>query len=123
MTQQPHNEIGPDAPPNQPAWLGLPDNTVSHPQQDPTSCPASAGQLGAWLTWHWFEIASVVLPLALAVTVSAWFAAVAAVFAASWVTNEVRVRQRNRAIQPGSPRSLLPGTNTTTDPEGPDDDD
>nr|WP_042182591.1 hypothetical protein [Kibdelosporangium sp. MJ126-NF4]CEL15088.1 hypothetical protein [Kibdelosporangium sp. MJ126-NF4]CTQ93318.1 hypothetical protein [Kibdelosporangium sp. MJ126-NF4] len=121
MTEQFPNPFGPDAQHNQPAWLELPDSPA--PQPESTACPATAGQVGTWLAWHSLEIASVVIPLALSVTVSAWFLALAALCGTAWAANELRVARRTRVIQPGAPRALLPSDDTTPTKEGRDDDD
>lgn len=51
-----------------------------------------------WVAWHSAELAALGTPCVLAVTVSTWFWAVAALGGAGWAVHELRQQQRRRAL-------------------------
>ncbi|MFL6127235.1 hypothetical protein [Actinophytocola sp.] len=55
--------------------------------------------LVSWIGWHIGEVAGVMLPGLVALTVTPWAAAVSAVVAVIWAVHEVRLGRRQRAIR------------------------
>lgn len=71
-----------------------------------------------WLGWHLAELLGVGVPVALAVTVSVWWLALAAVTGAAWAAHELRVaRRRRQALQTASPRPAVASSPTTPTPD------
>jgi hypothetical protein len=52
----------------------------------------------SWIGWHIGELAGVIVPGVIALTVTRWAAVVSAVVAASWAVHEVRSARRGHAI-------------------------
>jgi hypothetical protein len=52
----------------------------------------------SWIGWHIGELAGVIVPGVIALTITRWAAVVSAVVAASWVVHEVRSARRGRVI-------------------------
>lgn len=68
--------------------------TCPHPdQREVDPCPAVQ-----WIGWHLGELTGLVAPMVLAVTVWAWFAVLTVLVATVWITHEVRIRRRRRAL-------------------------
>ena len=65
-----------------------------------------------WVTWHAGELAALGIPSVLALTVSAWFWAVAAVGGAGWAAHEIRQQQRRHALNPSN-RQQVTSTHDT----------
>ena len=70
-----------------------------------------------WVTWHAGELAALGLPSVLAVTVSAWFWAVAAVGGAGWAAHELRQQHRRRALIAATRQHLTNTHDETAAPE------
>ena len=65
-----------------------------------------------WAAWHTGELAALGLPSVLAVTVSTWFWAVAALGGAGWAAHELHQQQRRRALTAGT-RQQVTSTDET----------
>ena len=66
-----------------------------------------------WVAWHTGELAALGLPSVLAVTVSTWFWAVAALGGAGWAVHELRQQQRRRALTTATTRQQVTSTHDT----------
>jgi hypothetical protein len=60
----------------------------------------SRGDMIAWVGWHVPELAGVLVPTALAATVSPWFVIPAVLVAAGWTAHEIRVDRQQRGLRP-----------------------
>jgi hypothetical protein len=67
-----------------------------------------------WIGYHLGELAGVVVPAALAVTVSWWFALLAVLITAGWITHELRLHRHRRALT-AAHRQALPGPDIASD--------
>lgn len=63
----------------------------------------------AWVGWHAVELAALGVPVGLAITVSAWFWALAVLAGAGWVVHEIRQHRRVQTL-----RSALTQQHLTT---------
>lgn len=66
-------------------------------QQTGQQCRA---EVTVWVAWHAVELVALGVPSVLAMTVSVWFWAVAALSGAGWAAHEIRQQHRRRALQP-----------------------
>lgn len=55
-------------------------------------------QVTRWVAWHAAELAALGVPALLAITVSTWFWAVAAVAGIGWAVHEVRQQRRRKRL-------------------------
>lgn len=61
----------------------------------------------SWLGWHIGELAGVIVPGVVALTVTPWAAVVSVVVGASWAAHEARLARRQRAARTSHiPRAL-----------------
>jgi hypothetical protein len=68
-----------------------------------------------WIGYHLGELAGVVVPAALAVTVSWWFALLAVLVTAGWITHELRLHRHRQALTAANRQAI---TSTRTDVTG-----
>jgi len=61
----------------------------------------------SWIGWHIGELAGVIVPGIVALTVTPWAAVVSTVVAASWAIHEVRFARRQHAIRTSRIRPAL----------------
>ncbi|GAA4323275.1 hypothetical protein GCM10023178_35480 [Actinomadura luteofluorescens] len=92
---------------SEPGHRGEPDRASPLPGPPPSfgasSSPVrweeeAADPLVVWVRWHLVELAGVGAPLGLAVTVSWWFAVLAAGAASAWAAQEARQAHRHRRL-------------------------
>lgn len=79
-------------------------------------------QVTRWVAWHAAELAALGVPALLAITVSAWFWAVAAVAGAGWAVHELRQQRRRKRLQTAKTHQLThpsPSTPDTNSSAGP----
>lgn len=57
----------------------------------------------SWIGWHIGELAGVIVPGVVALTVTPWAAVVSAVMAVSWAVHEVRLARQQAAIRTSRP--------------------
>jgi hypothetical protein len=69
---------------------------------EPNVTPANVAI--SWVGWHTPELVGVLVPGALAATVSPWFAVPAGLVALGWLAHELRTVQRHHAIRASAPR-------------------
>lgn len=74
----------------------------------------SRAEVTAWVAWHAAELAALGIPSVLAMTVSVWFWAVAALSGAGWATHEIRQQHRRRALQPAKTTQQVTDAHDTT---------
>lgn len=72
---------------------------------DPSPTPTNAAI--SWVGWHTAELAGVLVPVALAATVSPWFAVPAALVAACWTAHEIRVSGQQQQLRAAVERHTL----------------
>ncbi|HEX3781462.1 MAG TPA: hypothetical protein VHX38_17520 [Pseudonocardiaceae bacterium] len=72
---------------------------------DPSLTPINA--VISWVGWHTAELAGVLVPVALAATVSPWFAVPAALVAAGWIAHEIRVSGQQQLLRAAVERHAL----------------
>lgn len=63
--------------------------------------------VASWLGWHIGELAGVIVPGVVALTVTPWAAVVSVVVGASWAAHEVRLARRQRAARTNHIRRAL----------------
>jgi hypothetical protein len=68
-----------------------------------------------WVAWHSAELAALGTPCVLAVTVSTWFWAVAALGGAGWAAHELRQQQRHRALTTATRQQVTSTDDTATE--------
>lgn len=86
-----------------------PDERSGPPTVLPSGVQRSAGRRAVtWLRWHMLELTMVTVPLAAAVTVHAWIAAVSGVAAVNWARHEIQLARQTRA---GRPDNLVTSNN------------
>jgi hypothetical protein len=60
---------------------------------------AHADAVISWIGWHTPELVGVLVPSVVAATVSPWFSGAAGLVALGWITHELRLAQRHRAVR------------------------
>lgn len=86
-----------------------PRGTVTGP---PAGTRAGRGEvdpypLVQWIGWHLGELAGVTVPAVLAVLVWPWFGLVTVLVGLAWLTHEVRLARRRRALTTAGQRALI----------------
>jgi hypothetical protein len=66
-----------------------------------------------WIGWHLAELVGVLVPGVLAVTLSLWWVVLSVVIAAGWLTHEVGLHRRRRALAAARPRQAMTGPPST----------
>lgn len=74
-----------------------------------------ADSVVSWIGWHTGELAGVIVPGLVALTVTPWAAVVSAVVAAIWAVHEVRFARRQRAIRTSHTRHALAASKSEED--------
>lgn len=85
-----------------------PDDTRRQPWTGPAPS-VDPSPVVQWIGWHLAELAGVTVPAVLAVTVDAWWAALAVLVAAAWTAHELRLRQRRHALAAARDRRTVTG--------------
>lgn len=76
-------------------------------------------EVTAWVAWHAGELVALGIPSVLALTVSVWFWAVAAIGGAGWVSHEIHQQRRRRVLRASQTRQQVTGAADTSSPSGP----
>ena len=69
-------------------------------EQQPTT------QVSRWVTWHAAELVALGVPVVLAITVSAWFWALAVLAGAGWAVHEIRQQRRRKRLHTAKTQQL-----------------
>jgi hypothetical protein len=87
-------------------------------ESQPNTRRTTADTVISWIGWHTPELAGVLVPSALAATVTPWFSIAAGLVAVGWFTHELRTIQRHHAIRANAPHPVAESDDPdTNDPD------